>query len=67
MMLLLSALFSLKGLIDSLGIRVGDPGDFSGLFYSETVLMNEAAQLHPLLVSQQNVLLDHVDRLLSVI
>jgi hypothetical protein len=29
--------------------------------------MNEAAQLHPLLVSQQNVLLDHVDRLLSVI
>ena len=67
MMLLLSALFSLKGLIDSLGIRVGDPCDFSGLFDSETVLMHEAAQLHPLLVSQQYVLLDHVDRLLSVI
>jgi len=59
MMLLLSALLSFKGFVDGLSIRVGYPGDFSGFFDCEPLVMHEAAQFQPLLVRQQNVLLDH--------
>ena len=58
-MFLLGAHLTLKGLVNGFSIGVGNIGNICGLLNGQTLLVDQAAQLHSLFVSEQGVLLDH--------